>query len=147
MARDLDRLSINIKETRGAFAVDLNPRWQGSTTPLSLAERHMGRYPLPAATCPTAPAYLASRKSYATRMASGSPLPRSRLPALLPIPDLRNDAAAARAAMILEHMKNRSHSAASSRSGRTVPKPRRIGQLRGSATPPFPISGAAPSFV
>jgi hypothetical protein len=29
-----------------AYAVDLNPRWQGSTTPLSLAEQKAGRLPL-----------------------------------------------------------------------------------------------------
>ena len=32
--------------TSRAFAVDLNPRWQGSTAPLSLAEQSMGRLPL-----------------------------------------------------------------------------------------------------
>ena len=37
------------QENSRAFAVDLNPRWQGSTTPLSLAEQNMGRLPLAAA--------------------------------------------------------------------------------------------------
>jgi hypothetical protein len=32
--------------TARAYAVDLNPRWQGSTTPLSLAEAKAGRLPL-----------------------------------------------------------------------------------------------------